>query len=182
MPGTVAGLALAHERYGSGKFTLAQLIAPAIKFAREGFEVDDELADTLPRAQPRLARWPAAAKIFLKSDGEALGRGESLVQTDLANSLETTAADGPRAFYEGPVAEKILAGIRTNGGLMTAEDLKNYRAIVRPARRLQCRHRPRSTSLLRRTARPTRGRSRPDPRHSRSPVRGCARRRVSPSR
>src|SRR5947199_1115209 len=132
VPGTVAGLALAHERYGSGKFTLAQLIAPAIKFAREGFEVDDELADTLPRAQPRLARWPAAAKIFLKSDGEALGRGESLVQTDLANSLETIAADGPRAFYEGPLAEKILAGLRTNGGIMTAEDLKNYRALVRP--------------------------------------------------
>src|SRR3954468_15857043 len=132
VPGTVAGLALAHEKYGSGQFTLAQLIAPAIKLAREGFPVDDELADTLPRAQPRLARWSAAAKIFLKSDGEALGRGESLVQTDLANSLETIAAGGPRAFYEGPRAKKILAGIRTNGGLMTAEDLKNYRAIVRP--------------------------------------------------
>src|SRR3954453_6213389 len=104
-PGTVAGLALAHEKYGSGNFPLAQLIAPAIKLAREGFPIDDELADTLPRAQPRLARWPAAAKIFLKSDGEALGRGESLVQTDLANSLETIAAGGPRAFYEGPLAE-----------------------------------------------------------------------------
>src|SRR5213076_1268337 len=73
IPGTVAGLALAHEKYGSGKFTLAQLIAPAIRFAREGFSVDDELADTLPRARPRLARWPAAAKIFLKSDGAPLG-------------------------------------------------------------------------------------------------------------
>src|SRR5947199_10507665 len=60
VPGTVAGLALAHEHYGSGKFTLAQLIAPAIHYAREGFAVDDELADTLPRAQPRLAVWPAA--------------------------------------------------------------------------------------------------------------------------
>src|SRR3954469_20776855 len=133
VPGTVAGLALAHERYGSGKFTLAELMAPAIKFAREGFEVDDELADTLPRAQPRLARWPAAAKIFLKSDGEALGRGESLVQTDLANSLETIAADGPRAFYEGLLAEKIVAGVRSNGGIITADDLKNYRAVVRAA-------------------------------------------------
>src|SRR3954464_10585153 len=84
VPGTVAGLALAHEKYGSGKFTLAQLIAPAIKLAREGFAVDDELAETLPRAQPRLARWPAAAKIFLKSDGTALGRGDRLVQSDLA--------------------------------------------------------------------------------------------------
>src|SRR5205814_3514893 len=62
VPGTVAGLALAHDKYGSGKFTLAQLISPAIALAREGFDVDDELADTLPRAQLRLARWPASAK------------------------------------------------------------------------------------------------------------------------
>ena len=66
VPGTVAGLALAHEKYGSGKFTLAQLIAPAIKLAREGFAVEDDLADSLPRVAPRLARWPASAKIFLK--------------------------------------------------------------------------------------------------------------------
>src|SRR5437764_14087135 len=108
VPGTVAGLALAHEKYGSGKFTLAQLIAPAIKFAREGFAVDDELADTLPRAQPRLARWPASAKIFLKPDGVALARGDRLVQSDLAASLETIASDGPRAFYQGPLAETIV--------------------------------------------------------------------------
>jgi gamma-glutamyltranspeptidase / glutathione hydrolase len=133
VPGTVAGLALAHERYGSGKFTLAQLIAPAIRLAREGFPVDDELADTLPRAQPRLVRWPASAKIFLKADGVALGRGDRLVQNDLAASLEAIANDGPRAFYEGPLAEKIVAGVRANGGIMTRDDLKNYRAIVRPA-------------------------------------------------
>jgi len=72
VPGTVAGLALAHERYGSGRFTLAQLIAPAIRLAREGILVEDEFADTLPRAQLRLARWPAAAKIFLKADGAPL--------------------------------------------------------------------------------------------------------------
>src|SRR5262245_20149637 len=132
VPGTVAGLALAHEKYGSGKFTLAQLIAPAIRLAREGFAVDDELADTLPRAQLRLGRWPASAKIFLKSDGTALGRGDRLVQADLANSLEAIAAGGPRAFYEGPLAEKIAAGVRANGGIMTPDDLKNYQAIARP--------------------------------------------------
>src|SRR5436190_12013886 len=97
VPGTVAGLALAHEKYGSGKFTLAQLMAPAIKFAREGFPVDDELADTLPRAQPRLARWPASARIFLKADGAVLGSGDTLVQPDLAASLEAIASGGPRA-------------------------------------------------------------------------------------
>jgi len=132
VPGTVAGLALALEKYGSGKFTLAQLIAPAIKLAREGFAVDDELADTLPRAELRLARWPAAAKIFLKSDGAARGRGDRLVQADLAASLEIIANGGPRAFYEGPLAEKIIAGLRANGGIMTRDDLKDYEAIVRP--------------------------------------------------
>jgi len=132
VPGTVAGLALAHEKYGSGRFTLAQLIAPAIRLAREGFEVDDELADTLPRAQLRLARWPASAKIFLKGDGAPLGRGDRLVQNDLAASLETIAANGPRACYEGPLAHKIVASVRANGGIMTLDDLKNYQAIVRP--------------------------------------------------
>src|SRR5205807_8494154 len=117
VPGTVAGLALAHEKYGSGKFTLSDLIAPAIKLAREGFAVDDELADTLPRAQPRLARWPASARIFLKPDGTALERGDRLRQSDLAASLETIASGGPRAFYQGPLAEKIVAGVRQNGGI-----------------------------------------------------------------
>src|SRR6266853_543672 len=133
VPGTVAGLALAHERYGTGKFTLAQLIAPAIRLAREGVPVEDEFADTLPRAQPRLARWPAAAKIFLKADGAPLARGDTLVQPDLAASLETIGAQGPRGFYQGPLAEKIVAGIRANGGIMTRDDLKSYRALERPA-------------------------------------------------
>jgi gamma-glutamyltranspeptidase / glutathione hydrolase len=132
VPGTVAGLALAHAKYGSGKFTLAQLIAPAIALAREGFAVDDELADTLPRAQPRLAAWPSAAKIFLKGDGAPLARGDTLIQVDLAASLETIAREGPRAFYEGPLAEKIVTAIRAAGGIMTADDLKAYRAVERP--------------------------------------------------
>src|SRR5262245_6745362 len=126
VPGTVAGLALAHEKYGSGKFTLSDLIAPAIKLAREGFDIDDDLADSLPRAQPRLARWPASAKIFLKSDGAPLGRGDRLIQTDLSTSLEAIASAGPRAFYEGPLAEKLVASLRQNGGITTADDLKNY--------------------------------------------------------
>jgi gamma-glutamyltranspeptidase/glutathione hydrolase len=131
VPGTVAGLALAHEKYGSGKFTLAQLMAPAIKLAREGFTVEDDLADSLPRIQPRLARWPASAKIFLKGDAP-LARGDRLVHSDLAASLETIAAGGPRAFYEGPLAERLIAALRRSGGIMTLDDLKNYHAIVRP--------------------------------------------------
>jgi gamma-glutamyltranspeptidase/glutathione hydrolase len=131
VPGTVAGLALAHQKYGSGKFTLAQLIAPSIVLARDGIPVDDDLADSLPYAQPMFARWPASAKIFLRSDGRTLAPGDRLVQTDLARTLYAIARNGPRAFYEGPIAQKIAAAVRAAGGLMTADDLKNYRAVER---------------------------------------------------
>jgi gamma-glutamyltranspeptidase / glutathione hydrolase len=133
VPGTVAGLALAHERYGSGKFTLADLIQPAIALARNGIPVEDDLADALPRVRPRLARWPSSAKIFLRPDGSALAPGELLMQPDLAASLDLIARAGPRAFYEGEMAEKIAAGVRAAGGIMTRDDLAGYRAIVRPA-------------------------------------------------
>ena len=69
VPGTVMGLSLAHQKYGSGKFTLAELIAPAIKLAREGLFVDTELAASLARAKPVLERWPSTASIFLRTDG-----------------------------------------------------------------------------------------------------------------
>src|SRR5260370_27568122 len=72
VPGTVAGLALAHAKYGSGKFTLAQLLAPAIAAARDGLPIENDIADSLPRAQSRLARWPSTAKIFLHADRSAL--------------------------------------------------------------------------------------------------------------
>src|SRR5262249_31386312 len=88
VPGTVAGLALAHERYGSGKFTLAELIAPALTLARNGLMVEDDLADALPRAQARLARWPSSRGIFLRSDGGVLETGDLFVQADLAGTLD----------------------------------------------------------------------------------------------
>jgi gamma-glutamyltranspeptidase / glutathione hydrolase len=130
VPGTVAGLALAHAKYGSGKFTLAQLIAPAITLAREGIPIEDDVADSLPRSQARLARWEATTKIFF-ADGRPLAAGATLVQRDLADTLAAIARDGPRAFYEGAVAENIAAAVRASGGLMTPDDLKNYRAIER---------------------------------------------------
>jgi gamma-glutamyltranspeptidase / glutathione hydrolase len=131
VPGTVAGLALAHAKYGSGRFTLAQLIAPAIALARDGIPVSDDVADSLPRAQARLARWPASAKIFLKSGGSVLAEGDRLVQADLAETLEAVARDGPKAFYQGEIADKIIAAVRAAGGVMTRDDLKNYHAIER---------------------------------------------------
>jgi gamma-glutamyltranspeptidase / glutathione hydrolase len=131
VPGTVAGLAMAHARYGSGRFNLAQLIAPAINFASKGIPVADDTADTLPRAQPRLASWPSSAKIFLKADGSALRAGDNIVQRDLATTLRAIAYNGPSAFYRGPVAEKIVASVQAAGGLMTLDDLASYRPVAR---------------------------------------------------
>ena len=131
VPGSVAGLALAHEKYGSGKFTLAELMAPAIELARNGLPIEDDVADTLPSMQRRMARWPASAKIFLKPDGNALAPGDMLVQRDLADTLSAIARDGPRAFYEGEIANRLAAAIQADGGIMTADDLKNYRPIER---------------------------------------------------
>jgi gamma-glutamyltranspeptidase/glutathione hydrolase len=131
VPGTVAGLALAHEKYGSGKFTLAELIAPAIKLARHGFAVEDDTADSLPYAVRMFARWPASAKIFLKADGTPLGNGDKLVQADLAETLEAIARSGPIGFYDGATAERLIAAIRADGGIMTLDDLKTYRPLIR---------------------------------------------------
>ncbi len=131
VPGTVAGLALALEKYGSGKFTLAQLLEPAIALARDGFVITDDIADTLPGWYPRLARFPSSAKIFAKADGNPLGEGDRLVQGDLADTLASVAAEGPRGFYEGPVAEKIAKSVSDAGGIMTPADLKTYQAVIR---------------------------------------------------
>jgi gamma-glutamyltranspeptidase/glutathione hydrolase len=131
VPGTVAGLALAEAKYGSGHFTLADLIAPAIPLARNGIDVADDTADSLPVDKPRLARWPSSAQIFLKADGSVLAPGDRLVQPDLADTLQAIAKDGAAAFYQGPIAERLAADVQAAGGVMTADDLKNYRAIDR---------------------------------------------------
>jgi gamma-glutamyltranspeptidase / glutathione hydrolase len=135
VPGTVAGLALAHRKYGSGKFSLADLIAPAIDLARKGFPVEDDLADSLPRAAKRLARWPTLSEIFLKNGGEPLQAGDRLIQFDLADTLNAIAREGPTAFYQGRTAAQIADAVRSAGGVMTKDDLKNYRALELPAMR-----------------------------------------------
>jgi gamma-glutamyltranspeptidase/glutathione hydrolase len=128
VPGSVSGLATAVERFGSGKFTLAELIAPAIKLAREGIPVESDLAASLSRFQAPLLRWPSSVKIFAR-DGKVLQSGV-LVQNDLANTLEAIAKRGPGAFYNGEIAEQIARAVRDAGGVMTAEDLAKYKTEV----------------------------------------------------
>ncbi len=131
VPGTVAGLTTALAKYGSGKFTLAELLKPAIDLARDGFIVTDDGADTLPGWYPRLARWPSSAKIFSRGGGGSQREGDTLVQADLAATLSAISAQGSRGFYEGPVAEQFIAAIREAGGIMTSDDLKSYQPVIR---------------------------------------------------
>jgi gamma-glutamyltranspeptidase/glutathione hydrolase len=131
VPGTVAGLAIALEKYGSGNFTLADLVKPGIALAADGIEITDDCADTLPAWHKRLARWPASAKIFSRADGSSLREGDRFVQPDLAATLSAIAEQGPRGFYEGPVAEKLAKAIADAGGIMTLDDLKSYRPVIR---------------------------------------------------
>jgi gamma-glutamyltranspeptidase / glutathione hydrolase len=130
VPGTVAGLALAHAKYGSGKFTLAELIAPAIDLAEKGFQVEDDLADSLPQARERLKRWPATTAIFFNGD-HPMREGERLIQLDLADTLRAIAKDGPDAFYRGRTAAQIAGAVAKAGGIMSKDDLANYHPIER---------------------------------------------------
>ena len=131
VPGTVAGLALAHKNYGSGKFSLGDLIAPAQKLAGEGMTVDETLAESLAGAAKRLSRYPSTKSIFLHADGSAPQVGDVLVQADLAGTLASIAASGPDAFYHGGIADKIAAAVQAAGGKMSSQDMADYRAVVR---------------------------------------------------
>jgi gamma-glutamyltranspeptidase / glutathione hydrolase len=132
VPGTVAGLSLALAQFGSGKFSLAELIAPAVRLARTGIPIENDLFDSLLLEQPRLAQWPSTVPIFLKADGSPPAEGGTLVQSDLADTLEAIARDGPRAFYFGPTADRIVAAVRGAAGVMVRSDLERYSPVIRP--------------------------------------------------
>ncbi|WP_249691689.1 gamma-glutamyltransferase [Stappia sp. WLB 29] len=128
VPGTVAGLHAAHARHGSGRFSFAELLAPAIALARDGFPVSDDLSGSLKQALPRLSKDPAALATFYKADGGFYEPGETLRQPQLAATLQKIADEGPDGFYKGTVAEAIAARVREGGGDMTADDLAAYEA------------------------------------------------------
>ncbi|WP_191965307.1 gamma-glutamyltransferase [Marinobacter halotolerans] len=129
VPGTVAGLALALDRHGT--LTLKQALAPAIRLARDGFIVPARFTEGLEQARERLARWPATLNTFYKKDGTAWQPGERFVQPDLANTLERIANHGIDDFYEGETAKLIVAEMQRHDGLITLEDLRNYKPAVR---------------------------------------------------
>ncbi len=131
VPGTVAGLELAWRRYGSGKFSFADLVAPAARLAHQGLTVDDDLANSLPAAAPLLAQHPSSARIYLEPDGSAPAVGAHIAIDDLSATLDAIAAGGASAFYHGPIAQRIVAAVQQAGGRMTLDDLANYRAVER---------------------------------------------------
>ncbi len=129
VPGTVAGLALAHRRHG--RLPWARLLQPAIELADNGVVLSRDEAFALDWGRERLARSPAGAGVFLHPDGSALRAGERLRQADLAWSLRLIARDGADAFYRGPIAQRLVAAMRRHGGLIAADDLARYRALER---------------------------------------------------
>lgn len=130
VPGSVAGLALAQRCYG--RLPLAQVMAPAIRLAADGFPVSRELSDSLAAAAPRLQADPVSRRLFLPPPVP----GTRLRQGELAASLRRIAAEGERGFYAGPVADALVAAMERGGGLITHNDLRAYRArLVRPLRR-----------------------------------------------
>jgi len=128
VPGTVAGLALAHQKYG--KLPWKRLLQPAIRLAA-GFPVSYELSELLKSERDNLEKFPETRRIFLRG-GHSYEPGEILRQPDLAQTLRRIATGGPEAFYRGPVAQAIAASMRKHGGLITADDLRQYEAKLRP--------------------------------------------------
>lgn len=124
VPGTVKGLDYALEKYGTMK--REQVMAPAIKLARDGFILTRADTDVLDTTTARFKQDPEAARIFLKPDGSAFQPGDRLIKTDLANTLERIAKEGPPAFYEGEIPQIVEKASQAGGGKLTAKDFADY--------------------------------------------------------
>lgn len=122
-PGMVAGLLETQRRFG--KLTRAQVMAPAIRLARDGFILSPLLARAITSSRARLESDPAARATFFNA-GEPLRPGERLVQPALAATLERIATEGHDGFYKGAVAAALARDVQARGGLITADDLARY--------------------------------------------------------
>ena len=129
VPGTVAGFWHAHQKYG--RLPWKRVLEPAIRQAREGVTVSYDLAEILVKNQARLCRNEATCNYLYKEGGATYEPGDVLVQSDLADSLESIARHGADAFYKGEIAAKIVADMERAGGLIDAESLAAYEAIER---------------------------------------------------
>ena len=129
VPGTVAGLIMALEKYGS--MSLEEVIQPAIELAEEGFEVTPQLNFSIDDEREILSQSQTSSKLFFDKNGNALAVGELFKQPELAETLKRIAKGGVKGFYEGKTAELIAADSAKQGGIMTLDDLKSYKALER---------------------------------------------------
>jgi gamma-glutamyltranspeptidase / glutathione hydrolase len=136
VPGTVSGLELARTRFGTR--SRAALMASAIRLARDGFVLDQGDADMLADSADEFRKDAPSAAIFL-NHGQTWKPGQRLVQTDLARSLSAVAKSGPTAFYNGPIAAKIVSASKAGGGILSTGDFAAYRA--RELKPLECDYR-----------------------------------------
>lgn len=129
VPGTVAGMYKAHQELGN--LPWADLVAPAVKLAREGIPITWELYSGFRSNQSFWDEYPSSAQVFLKADGSPYELGETWVQPDLAATLELIQEQGRDGFYKGKNAKMLADFMRANGGIITEEDLEKYEAVER---------------------------------------------------
>jgi gamma-glutamyltranspeptidase/glutathione hydrolase len=131
-PGTVRGLALAHAQFGT--LPWKRLVEPAVRLARDGFEIDADLAKALNEALAKAEPFPEFLRVYGKPRGAGDSSpvewraGDRLTQPDLARTLRLIADQGESAFYQGPVAAAAVATVREGGGILTEQDLSDYEA------------------------------------------------------
>jgi gamma-glutamyltranspeptidase/glutathione hydrolase len=125
VPGSVMGLETARIRYGTK--SRAELMAPAIRYAREGFVLDKGDVASLENGMKRLSQDKAASAIFIKSDGNHYQPGDTLKQADLANSLQQISDLGTDAFYRGPIGDQIVKASSIKGGILAKQDFSDYK-------------------------------------------------------
>ena len=126
----MAGLLCALENYGT--MSRQQILAPAIALAEDGIPVSFALNFELAVRGERLRQDPESLRLFYKADGSAYDMGEIWRQPDLAWTLRQISEQGSKAFYEGEIAKRIVAAMAAGDGLITLQDLANYRVIERP--------------------------------------------------
>lgn len=129
VPGTVAGFALAHSRYGKLKW--ADVVEPARQLADKGFIANYHFANSIAQVEKLLAQFPESKRIFLKNGKGPVAEGELFRQPDLAATLSRIKTHGAKDFYEGETARRLIADIKSGGGVITSEDLKQYKPTLR---------------------------------------------------
>jgi gamma-glutamyltranspeptidase/glutathione hydrolase len=129
VPGSVAGMLDVLEKYGT--LSRKQILAPAIRLAKEGFELPDDLAAGFQISIEEFRKYPGSARVFVKPDGSTYRPGERFRQPELAKTLELIATKGKDGFYAGKTADLIVAEMQRGGGLISAQDLADYRSVWR---------------------------------------------------